>query len=252
MKMSEKRKGFTLVELIVVIGLIAFIAAAFIFPALERVRGRVYDVVCISNLRQIGTALLMYAQNYDELIPPYCNIPASKTKRWRSAFDPYVRDKGIFFCPNDPFAGLTQDKIPSQGLPVPYLWHVSGLNVTITSYASCMGIRVRGEAITIEEMFAKGYHLTTNLHRNIASFPRDWLFAPPEKDFPLPFHWLFPVINLHFGASVYLFDDIHFAVEKSRIELFCDGSVDLHHVTRHCFLWRELESYFKKLGGEQQ
>ncbi len=68
------KKGLTLVELLVVIGLILFITATFIFPAYERARGKATEVVCVSNLRQIGQALLMYAQDHDGLVPPYCNL----------------------------------------------------------------------------------------------------------------------------------------------------------------------------------
>ena len=49
-----KRKGMTLIELLVVISLVIFIATTLMLPVYERVRGRAMEVICVSNLRQIG------------------------------------------------------------------------------------------------------------------------------------------------------------------------------------------------------
>jgi prepilin-type N-terminal cleavage/methylation domain-containing protein len=64
----RRGKGFTLIELLVVIAIIA-ILAAILFPVFARAREQARKTVCVSNLRQNGTAILMYTQDYDEMLP---------------------------------------------------------------------------------------------------------------------------------------------------------------------------------------
>jgi len=61
-------RGFTLVELLVVMAVIA-ILAAMLLPVLSQARVQARSVSCVSNLRQLATASLMYAQDYDEALP---------------------------------------------------------------------------------------------------------------------------------------------------------------------------------------
>src|SRR2546421_763538 len=69
--MAHPRKtwrGFTLIELLVVIAIIA-ILAAILFPVFAQARERARQASCLSNIKQLGTALLMYVQDYDETLP---------------------------------------------------------------------------------------------------------------------------------------------------------------------------------------
>jgi prepilin-type N-terminal cleavage/methylation domain-containing protein/prepilin-type processing-associated H-X9-DG protein len=65
---TTARRGFTLIELLVVIAIIS-ILASMLFPTFSRAREQARKVVCLSNLKQLATAIQMYTQDYDELHP---------------------------------------------------------------------------------------------------------------------------------------------------------------------------------------
>ena len=64
----ERSKGFTLIELLMVISLLA-ILAAILFPVFAGVRANARRTACTSNLRQLGIAVALYAQDADEHYP---------------------------------------------------------------------------------------------------------------------------------------------------------------------------------------
>src|SRR3954467_1196946 len=68
---TQRKPAFTLIELLVVIAIIA-ILAAILFPVFAQARDKARQAGCFSNLRQIGTALAMYTQDYDGLIANCC------------------------------------------------------------------------------------------------------------------------------------------------------------------------------------
>lgn len=64
----NKSRAFTLIELLVVIAIIA-ILAAILFPVFAQAREKARQTMCLSNLKQIGLATLMYTEDYDECYP---------------------------------------------------------------------------------------------------------------------------------------------------------------------------------------
>lgn len=65
---TRRTRGFTLIELLVVIAIIA-ILAAILFPVFAQAREKARATSCLSNMKQIGTGIMMYVQDYDESMP---------------------------------------------------------------------------------------------------------------------------------------------------------------------------------------
>lgn len=99
-----RRNGFTLIELLVVIAIIA-ILAAILMPIFAQAREKARAASCTSNLKQLGTAFHMYANDYDGMLPHlWCNAPPAPPDR---TLDRYVKNDKVFFCPSDPIKGKT-------------------------------------------------------------------------------------------------------------------------------------------------
>src|SRR5205807_5921496 len=68
-RMQRKTRGaFTLIELLVVIAIIA-ILAAILFPVFAQARAQARKTTCLSNTKQVTLGILMYTQDYDEMLP---------------------------------------------------------------------------------------------------------------------------------------------------------------------------------------
>src|SRR5438552_262385 len=93
------RSAFTLIELLVVIAIIA-ILAAILFPVFAQAREKARQATCLSNCKQLGTAVMMYTQDYDETLPQGYNGPSKNS--WGKVTVPYVRNMAIFTCLSAP------------------------------------------------------------------------------------------------------------------------------------------------------
>src|SRR6476661_488150 len=92
---AHNRRGFSLIELMVVIGIM--------LPALQRARQQAKSVQCKSNLRQIGEALVMYSNEWKGWIfPPGLGANKPRDDRWPThVFKPAVWNPPVMKCPSD-------------------------------------------------------------------------------------------------------------------------------------------------------
>ncbi len=98
--MRQRRSGFTLIELLVVIAIIA-ILAAILFPVFARAREKARQSSCQSNLKQIGLAATMYAQDYDETMVTSWRISNDQNgTTWADMLMPYIKNLQMLDCPS--------------------------------------------------------------------------------------------------------------------------------------------------------
>jgi prepilin-type N-terminal cleavage/methylation domain-containing protein/prepilin-type processing-associated H-X9-DG protein len=136
--MQRRRLGFTLIELLVVIAIIA-ILAAILFPVFAQAREKARATSCLSNCKQLGTAIQMYAQDYDETLP-YSGVygaqhPLFKAGYnwgfWVILFDPYIKNRNVWQCPSgkkdgEALIGPKTDRFPVNYGYNEYLFHNTG------------------------------------------------------------------------------------------------------------------------------
>ena len=93
------RRGFTLIELLVVIAIIA-ILAAILFPVFARAREKARQSSCLSNVKQLGLAIGMYNQDYDEVMPlAVAGVPPN-IYVLSELLNPYIKNQQIWQCPS--------------------------------------------------------------------------------------------------------------------------------------------------------
>jgi prepilin-type N-terminal cleavage/methylation domain-containing protein len=92
------RRGFTLIELLTVLAIIS-VLAALLFPVFARARERARQTTCLSHERQLGVALALYSQDYDECLPS--GTTGFLGQGWAGQTYPYIESVELFRCPDD-------------------------------------------------------------------------------------------------------------------------------------------------------
>jgi len=105
-RQGSQPRGFTLIELLVVISIISTLAS-MLMPTFSRAREQARKTVCMSNLKQIGTAMAMYISDYDSQYPvawafwgPVNSPPLPAEPNLKTALDPYIKNDQIWWCPS--------------------------------------------------------------------------------------------------------------------------------------------------------
>ena len=111
------RRAFTLIELLVVIAIIA-ILAAILFPVFAQAREKARTASCLSNTKQIATAVYMYVQDYDETYSPNLYFsPPGTTVTFFDMHLPYVKNGGVWVCPSEANALFWSQFLTTCGYP---------------------------------------------------------------------------------------------------------------------------------------
>lgn len=115
--MKRHRNAFTLIELLVVIAIIA-ILAAILFPVFAQAREKARQTACLSNMKQMGLALMMYIQDYDGTMcinegTLYDKNPQGLWASWNDLILPYMKNQDLWWCPSltRPHPGTSWDSL---------------------------------------------------------------------------------------------------------------------------------------------
>ncbi len=96
--MRTRNRGFTLVELLVVIGIMGLLLG-MLMPSLSRAKSKANSIKCLNNIRQLSMSATMYTTDHNDEFPRRLRL----TNSWVYALQPYYRDLKVLKCPSDAF-----------------------------------------------------------------------------------------------------------------------------------------------------
>jgi prepilin-type N-terminal cleavage/methylation domain-containing protein/prepilin-type processing-associated H-X9-DG protein len=198
---TSRQTAFTLIELLVVIAIIA-ILAAILFPVFVQARAKARQATCLSNLRQMGNAILMYGQDYDETIMPHgMDIPcpqdlfsqgacsplgATTTVSSFYLSQPYSKNNKYTVCPDIPTSGDSVNiKVKWEGrLGYAMAYPVPGYSSATVSYTGMALIKNPAAHILASDVYPDGTSLTTWYDTGIFQTTNASPFALSEYSVP--------------------------------------------------------------------
>ena len=192
----RKRIAFSIFELVAVLAIITTLVA-MIFPVMEKARETGRKASCVSNLKQIGTALSMYLDDYRHQLPRSGNGRIE----WADALnDNYIDDKNLFYCPTAAKSTYDWSNLENNnGISYGLSWYLNRRTLNFPKYDT---IENRSEKV----LMADADVINT---------------APSDKNKSI-LHWGDDepgVSNRHNGGSNVLFSDFHVGWElKTTLE----------------------------------
>ena len=184
------RSAFTLIELLVVIAIIA-ILAAILFPVFAQAREKARQTSCLSNEKQLGLGVMMYIQDYDEMMPIGGWGNATGQSRWYWDVQPYMKNQMIRQCTSSLFASKVT---PSN------VWDSNyGLNSNLSGWDQWANVKgnaaipvpadtvlfTEADTIKVNWLSAPAIPMSTitdsTKWRNVGTWSCDWDVAAPDQ-----------------------------------------------------------------------
>ena len=216
--MRPVRAGFTLIELLVVIAVVALLAA-ILFPVFAAAREKARQTVCLSNQKQIGTAVGLYLQDFDERLFVYgskaiigVKPPASVShsglilkkeldvanSRWWNVLYPYLKNRQVLVCPSDDLPTPSEDLNDDHTILRSYIANRA------TEALALSQIPFPADAMVFTEKWG---HFYGDVSKVTGDF---WLEAPYGHFWNIPgANQMYLVANRHHGGVISVFFDGH-------------------------------------------
>lgn len=154
--MQMNRRAFTLIELLTVLAIILLLAA-IIFPVFARAKRSALQTKCISNLSQIGKAMLIYMGDHDDMFPravdasdkyapsiwdasPDWQATIASTDLLNQALHPYSKGPEIYACPSDMGTRVLDNHFPEVFETSPSIYKQYGLSYFYRTEIAFRGI----------------------------------------------------------------------------------------------------------------